>query len=405
MNFSLYISKRLRYTDKNSFTRIVTRISIATIVIGVAVMIVTLAILNGYKKAIREKITSLGGHLIVTKYNTNAGYEDEALSFTSEATKRLMEREEVDYLQPFAFKPNLIKHGDIIQGTIIKGINKDYNQAQFASNMIDGEWLSFTDSSYDKGLILSQTIARLINGQVGDTIICCFLQDPPRFRRMHIKGIYSTGLEEFDENLVLGDLRLIQNLNQWPDTLAGGLEVYLKKFSLIDDQAYTLFTEIPPDWGMEKITQKYIQIFEWLQMLNSTAAIPITIVLIVAIFNMLSTLLIMILERTNMIGSLKAMGATNGQVAGIFVYKGLQIILYGMLLGNALGLGLVAIQYFFKAFPLDPANYYISYVPVDWVWLDFLQINVLAFACSFLVFLLPVIVISNMKPIKSIKFQ
>lgn len=405
MNFSKFIAERLTYGGAYSFTRIASRIAMATIILGVCIMIITLSILSGYKLAIRDKVTSLGGHLIITKFNTRKAYQDTPINFKSKEAEDLSSMKAVDYLQAFAFKPNLIKADDIIQGAVIKGVSEDFNVEMFRSNMLEGQWLDLADSNYHEGLVMSKKMARLLKVEVGDTIISCFLQNPPRFRKLYIRGIYQTGLEEFDETLVLGDLRLIQMLNNWNDSLAGGMEVYLNDFNKLDKLAPEIYEAIPRSWGMDKITDRYIQLFEWLKMLNSTAAIPIAIVLVVALFNMLSTLLIMILERTNMIGMLKAMGATNRQISGIFFIKGVFIILRGMVFGNILALALIGIQYYTHAFPMDPANYYVSYVPVEWVWVDFLKINLLTLVLTTVIFIVPVLLISNLQPIKAIRFQ
>jgi lipoprotein-releasing system permease protein len=241
--------------------------------------------------------------------------------------------------------------------------------------------------------------------KTGDSLLMFFVQYPPRFKKLAIKGIYETGLEELDDQVIIGDIKLNQNLNNWADTLVGGYEIYIKNFSQLDEVSQKVFEVMDYDMQLEKITDKYLQIFDWLTLLRRNVRIFLVLILFVACFNMVSTIFIMIMERTNMIGLLKALGARNDQVHAIFIYNGLFIILRGMLFGNLIGLGFCALQYYFKLIPLDPENYYMSSVPIEWNWLMIVLLNLLIFVMISLVLVIPVFIISRISPIKAIKFN
>jgi lipoprotein-releasing system permease protein len=231
------------------------------------------------------------------------------------------------------------------------------------------------------------------------------VQNPPRFRRLTIAGIYSTGMEDYDQSLILGDINLIRQLNNWSDTLAGGFEVFLKDFDTLDEAQEELFELTNYGYYVEKVTDRNIQIFEWLNLLNKNVIIFLGLILFVACFNMVSILLILIMERTPMIGTLMAMGATHGQLRRIFITNGMLLLLKGMLWGNIIALGFGLIQQQFKLIPLDKENYYMDTVPILWDWPIIIGLNLLIFVLVMLILLIPSAIISRIQPIKAIKFD
>jgi lipoprotein-releasing system permease protein len=273
--------------------------------------------------------------------------------------------------------------------------------------MAEGHFISFPDSSseYSTDVVISRKIASMLELGVGDDVIMDFVQDPVRSRKLNITGIYDTGLEEFDEKIIIGDLALIQRLNQWGDSLAGGVEVYIKDFNHIDEAYETLNDEVDYTLFVEKVSDKYIQMFEWLGLLQNNVIIFLVLILFVACFNMVSILLILIMERTQMIGVLKALGASNIQIRKIFSYNGFILILKGMILGNIIGIGFGLLQYYFQIIPLDPENYYMDFVPIEWNLLTIFGLNVLTFAIIALALNIPTTLILRIQPIRAIRFD
>ncbi|RZK26891.1 MAG: ABC transporter permease, partial [Hymenobacter sp.] len=240
---------------------------------------------------------------------------------------------------------------------------------------------------------------------IDSTALFYFIQQPPRIRKFRVAGIYQTGLDEFDEVYVLGDLRQIQELNAWPDSLVGGLEVRLRDFKRLDRTFDQFFEQLPYEVRIEKITDQYAQLFDWLQLLNRNVIIFLILIIFVATFNMVATIFIMILERTKMIGILKAVGATDNQIRGMFFFRGLSITLKGLVIGNLFALGVCWLQYHFRIIPLDPENYYMDRVPVAWDLKVILLLNAATLSAAVLSVLIPTYMIARIKPMVAIRFD
>lgn len=405
MNLYRFLSKRIHKAGKDSFSTVVTQISIISIALGLAIMIISFAILDGFKKNIQEKIFSFSSHILVTKYDLHKSYEESPLSKNWKLYKNNKLIPEVSHMQVFSHKPGLLKTDEEVMGVVLKGVDKDFNIERFSKNIVKGNFITLGDSAYSPEILVSKRIAYKMRLDVGDTVIMYFVQNPPRFRKLVVKGWYETGLEEFDELIIIGDIRINQKLNGWPDTLVGGFEIFIKDFKKLDKTAEKVFEIMDYDMQLEKITDKYIQIFDWLTLLNRNVLIFLVLILFVASFNMVSTIFIMIMERTNMIGMLKALGATNKQVQWVFIYNGVNILIKGMLYGNIAGIGFCALQYYFKLIPLDEENYYMTTVPIEWDWLIIAGLNVLTFILITLILIIPIMVIAKIKPIKAIRFD
>jgi lipoprotein-releasing system permease protein len=253
--------------------------------------------------------------------------------------------------------------------------------------------------------MLSEKIANQLRLKVGEEALFYFIQNPPRVRKLKIAGIYKTGLDEFDNMYVIGDLQQIRELNGWNDTLVGGFEVVLKDFHKIDTVASQVFEKMHYDLQLMKITDEYAQLFDWLKLLKRNVVIFLVLIVFVATFNMVSTVFIMIMERTHMIGVLKAVGATDYQIRQVFFYNGAKLTFRGLLLGNVIGLGFCALQYYFKFIPLDPENYYMDTVPIHWNFGVILILNAAIFVLTLLAILLPTALVARIKPVKAIKFD
>ncbi|MFD2513417.1 ABC transporter permease [Pontibacter locisalis] len=402
MNISKYISDKISEVQSGTFTSSVTKIAIISIAAGIAIMIVSFAILEGFRNEIREKIFSFSAHLQVTKYDTNNSYEGAPISSNIGITDSIAG---VKKIQPFARKTAIIKTDEEVLGVVLKGVGEDYDLSTMEQNLETGGLISYNDTASSKEVLLSQTIADKLKLKVGDEAIFYFIQNPPRARKLQVKGIFKTGLEEFDEVFVIGDIQLIRELNNWPDSVAGGIEVVLKDFNQIDRVAENVFDEMNYDLQLEKITDRHAQLFDWLKLLRKNVIIFLVLIIFVATFNMISTVFIMIIERINMIGVLKAVGATDAQIRKVFYFRGLNLTLKGMFWGNILGLGFCAIQYYFKIIPLDPENYYMDTVPISWNFGIILILNLITLILTMLAILVPAAMVARIKPVKAIKFD
>ncbi|MCJ8164911.1 ABC transporter permease [Pontibacter sp. E15-1] len=402
MNISRYISDKISEVQAGSFTSSVTKIAIISIAAGIAIMIVSFAILDGFRDEIRQKIFSFGAHLQVSRYDTNNSYEGAPISMNIGVTDSIPG---IQKIQAFARKTAIIKTEDEVLGVVLKGVGQDYDMSAMKQNLLAGGLVSYSDTASSKEVLISQSVANKLHLGVGDEAIFYFIQNPPRARKLQVKGIFNTGLEEFDEVFVIGDLKLVRELNNWPDTLVGGVEIVLKDFDQIDQTADQVFDQMHYDLQLEKITDRHAQLFDWLKLLRKNVVIFLVLIIFVASFNMVSTVFIMIIERINMIGVLKAVGATDAQIREVFYFRGLKLTIKGLIWGNVLGLGFCAIQYYFKIIPLDPENYYMDRVPISWNPGIIIGLNAITLLLTMLAILIPAAMVSRIKPVKAIKFD
>lgn len=405
MNLALFISRRISKPDNDTFSSTIHNVAIASIGLGLSVMIIAFFILLGFKNTIKDKIYSFKGHLLVSKYTLGRSYHEDPVSLNVDFVVNQDKYEFISHIQEFSHKAGLIKTSEEVDGVIFKGIGPSFDIDHFAGNLHSGEFIDFQSEGYSNDIILSTIISKRLKLKIGDQFIIHFIQDPPRSRRLRVKGLYETGMEDFDEKIIIGDIGLLRRLNNWADSLAGGFEVFLTDVDQIDDNLETLNDIAGYDLFIQKVSDKYVQIFDWLHLINNNVTIFLTLILFVASFNMVSIVLILIMERTQMIGLLKAVGANNGMIQRIFRYQGMQLIIKGLIAGNIAGLGLCYVQYQFRILKLDPVSYYMSYVPIEWDWGIVLMLNLLIFAVVSVVMMFPVKAISRMQPIKSIRFD
>lgn len=377
-----------------------------SIAIGLAASIVSFLIMKGFQETVKEKIYSFSGHILVTKFSMNNSTEEQPMDYQIELYKEPQKYPFVRHVQEYAHKVGVVKTDDEALGVLIKGVGRSFDLESFRENMAKGEFIQFQDSGYASQVVLSKTIAAKLKKDVGDEIIVHFFQNPPRFRRLKVTGIYETNLSEyFDSRVVLTDIRLIQRLNDWPDTVAGGLEVFVNDPANIDQAGIAVGEMMDFDLNIERVSDRFIQVFEWLELLSRQVNILLAIILTVVCVNMISIVLILVMERTQMIGMLKALGASNGFIRSVFIYNGVNLILKGLFLGNILGLGLCFIQYKFKLIELNPRDYYMSFVPISWHWEIILLLNLLTLGLVTLILLLPTMAIARITPIKAIRFD
>ena len=406
MNLPYFISKKISQAESKSFSSTINKIAIASIAVGLAVMMVSFLILDGFRKEVKDKIYSFSGHIQVTKYSLDNSMQEEPISVNNPLYRRPEQFGLVDHVQVFSHKAGLLKTEDEVLGAFVKGVGSDFDSTRFKPNISRGQFIRFDSSGYSTDVLISQKIANTLLLDTGDNVRMYFI-DPPnnRRRKLHVRGIYSTGIEEFDDQMIVGDIRMIQRLNNWPDTLVGGYEVFLTDSRKVDQAEEELQNELDYSLFVEKVSDKYVQIFEWLDLINNNVVVFLALILFVACFNIVSILLILIMERTQMIGILKALGARNGQIRRIFTYNGMLLIVKGMLIGNAVGIGFGLLQSHFKIIPLDPENYYMDFVPIQWDFLTIVLLNVLTFVVVGLVLGIPTLVILRIDPIKAIRFD
>lgn len=405
MNLPYFISKRIHQTSSNSFSSAIYGIAVASIAIGVGIMLISYLILGGFQDTIKNKIFSFGSHLQITKYTFGNSFQEDPITKNTIIYQNPDSIEFIEHVQEFSHKGGLLKTDTEVQGVVFKGVGTSFDTSRFDDNMLAGRFIHFRDSTYSTEVVLSKKIADKLFLKVGDDVVMYFIQSPPRFRKLTVTGLYDTGLEDFDDKVIIGDIALVQRLNDWADTLVGGYEIFVKDAGRIAEAEEALQTIAPYDMYVEKISDKYLQIFDWLSLLNRNVVIFLSLILFVASFNMISILLILIMERTQMIGILKAIGASNSQIRNIFIYNGMLMILKGLVIGNAVGLGFGFLQQRFKFIPLDPENYYMSFVPISWDWPVIVILNVITFVTVTLVLLIPTIIIARINPIKAINFD
>jgi lipoprotein-releasing system permease protein len=406
LNLSYFISKRISRQSGEGFSSTIHKIAVASIGIGLGATIISFLILRGFQDTVKEKIYSFSGHMVVTKFTMNNSMEETPLDYNTDFYNDFRSVKGIRHVQEFAHKTGLIKTDDEVLGVVLKGIGKSYDTSAFSSNMIEGRFIHLPDSGYSSEVLLSKRIARKIKANVGDQVIIHFFQNPPRFRRLTVTGIYETNLSEyFDDKIIIGDLRLIARLNEWADSIAGGLEVFVSDVNRIPEIAWEAGERIDFDWNIMPVSEKYIQVFEWLHLLSRQVNILLIIILTVVCVNMISVILILVMERTQMIGLMKAMGAGDRLIRSIFIYNGASLVLKGMVLGNFVGLGFCFLQDRYKFITLNAQDYYMSFVPISWHWELVALLNVITFVIVTLVLLLPTAIISRIDPIKAIRFD
>lgn len=400
------IASRLYFSEegKARTSRPAVRVALGGIIIGVVVMIVAICVVVGFKQEVQRKVAGFGSHIQVVNFDNNATYELQPVDISDSLINKLQGLHHVKKVSTFASKPGILKTDSAFQGIIFKGTDYwDY----FADNLVVG---SLPASANE--VIISTVLASQLHLTVGDQILCYFVQESLRVRKLYISGLYNTCMSEMDRMFVLGDIALVRQLNHWTDSQASGIEVLvddLKYLHEVADRVYFATANRLDEAGnafyTQTLEQLNPQIFGWLDLLDMNVIIIILLMLCVSGFSIITGLIILILESVNLIGTLKALGANNQFVRRIFIYEAILLVGKGMVFGNIIGLGLVALQHFTRIIPLDAATYYVSYVPMafPWGWLIILNLGVLAI--SWLVLLAPSAIVSQISPAKVMHFE
>ncbi|MFP4022962.1 MAG: ABC transporter permease [Thiohalospira sp.] len=415
MNTEFFIAKRLltEKKEKKGISQPIVTIAVIGISLGLAVMILAVAIASGFKTEISNKLIGFGSHIQIINYDTNISYETVPINKDQPFFEDVKNLKGVKQIQQFGIKAGIIKtKSEDIHGVVLKGVASDFDWSFFERSMVAGETFRVNDTSRTNQIIISEHIANLLKLKPGDKIAAYFIQDPPRMRVFSISGIYNTSLAEFDEKFVLVDLGHIQRLNNWEKYQISGYEVIIDEFSRMEKITKDIrdivgfhFDPSGAKLKVQSIKEKYPQMFDWLNLTDMNVWIILILMTVVAGFNMVSGLLIIILERTNMIGILKAMGTKNWSIRKIFLYQSAFLISKGLLWGNIIGIAICFIQIKFQIFALDPSSYYLEAVPINLELWHILGLNLGTLAITVLMLVIPSYIISKLSPEKTIRFE
>lgn len=410
MNIAGFIARRIAFTGEKSFSRFIIRLATAATILSVAVMIVALAITNGFQYTISQKIFSFWGHLRVQHYEAGkmASAEETAIQKNDTVLQVIRANPAVQSVNSFATKNAILKTNETIEGVLFKGVEKDYRFSQLQPFLKEGRWPVYTDSGYSNEIVLSAYTAGQLKLKVNAPVLIYFIQtdgSAPRARKLTLTGIYKTGIEEYDKYIALGDIKLIQRLNDWQPNQIGGYEVFLKDYHQMDQINEALFNQLPVAWTSRSIKEINPNIFDWLNLQDTTIVLVLIIMTVVAALNLITCLIILVLERTRMIGVLKALGSPNGAIQQIFLYQGGIITISGILLGNLLALLLCWLQQRYGLIHLQEEMYYIAKVEMRLEWWHFLLVDAGTFIICLLILIIPTFIIRRIQPVKAIQFR
>ncbi len=400
-----FIAKRLKSKQGTAFAATISRIAVGSIALGLGTVLLSSMIFGGFRSAIQEKIFALAGHIQVSKFDLRESFTELPISTQSILYRSATSVENVEHIQQYSRKAGLLKTEEEVMGIVLKGVDADFDQRRFQEHLLEGQIPDFGNDSTKLSVLASRHIANKLRLSLGDGVLIYFVQDPPRARKISIAGIYETGIEDFDQQIVIGSNQLVKQLNSWPDTLTGGFEIFLSDFGQIDETFNQVYDVMDYDLQIEKVTDRYIHLFDWFLMVNQNVTIFLIIVLFVACFNIISIVLILIMERIQMIGTLKALGAEDKLIRRVFFFSGLRMTAWGLLIGNALAFGFAFLQSTYRLVPLDASNYYIDFVPIQFDFLYALFANLLVGGLVSLVLFFPTLFIRKVQPIEAIKFQ
>jgi lipoprotein-releasing system permease protein len=406
LNIEYFIARKISVKAERTFSKLIVRIAIAGVMLSLAVMMLSIAIIKGFKTEIQDKVRGFVGDVRVFKMDLNNSFELAPFVPDAATLKTLKENPQIEYFQPYSTKPAIISANEEVEGINFKGIDKTYNWNYINKHLLSGRTIDFTDSTKaSKEILISNYTASRLKLKVGDKFIMHFVQDPPRRRQLNIVGIYDVGVEEIDKSFVIGDINMIRRLNNWKPDEIGGIEIGIKDFSKLDQAASGIYENLDITLKSESVMAYFPNIFTWLSLLDVNTKVLLILMMIVGVINMITALLIMILERTNMIGMLKAFGMNDYSIIRIFLYNAAYLVGIGLLLGNILGLGLGILQKYTHVFHLDQGSYYLNYVPIELHFMDVLLLNIVTLFVCLTVLILPSLLVSKISPLKAIRFK
>ncbi len=405
MKYEYFIAKRLIKRKEKKLSRPIIIIATLSITLGVAVMILSISILQGFKTEIKEKIVGFASHIQIVPYDLRLTENLEGVTLTENEKENILRIQNVKSISPFATKGGVIKTKTDFQGVILKGVNMDYDTTFFHHYLNKGRFIKLNSQEGSEALV-SKEIADKLDLEIGDKLrVFFYIDNNYRARAFNIVGVYETGLSDYDERFVICDIAQVQGLNAWDSNTFEGYEVLLKDFSLLDKSSEQVYYSLDKDKTIQTISKIEPNLFSWLDLLDSNVILILIIMMLVSIVTITSTLLIIIFEQTTTIGVLKSMGSTNKSIMNIFLYNATYIILKGLLFGNALALGLAFIQDRFNIIKLNQESYFLNSVPIEISAFQIIIVNVATIVICLAALLIPARSISNIDPIKSIRFD
>jgi len=411
LNLEYFIAKRLITAKdyKSSISAPIIKIAISAIAIGIIMMIVSVATGIGLQKKIRDKVSAFNGQIIISNYdNNNSEITIVPISKKQDFYPNFKSVPEVSHIQAIATKAGIIRTENAFEGIVFKGVGADYDWNNIKEYIVEGKVPDFS-KSLNEDVIISRFLADRLNLKIGDQFNTFFIKEEqgkmPNTRRFKIAGIFNSGFQEFDATYIIGDIRHIQRINKWEKDQIGAFEIFVNDFDNIKSVGNKVYEKTSSNLDTNTIVEKYSYIFDWLQLFDFNIVVILAVMILVATINMIVALLVLILERTQMIGILKSMGANNWSVRKIFLYNAFYLILRGLFWGNLIGISLLLIQQQFGIVQLNPENYYVNQAPVYLNWMYILLLNLLTVTICFLVLLIPSYIITKISPVKAIRFD
>ena len=407
MNFEFFITKKIIAGDKtgNNNTQPIIQISVLSIALSLAIMLLTLSVVTGFQNEIRSKVIGFGSHIQITHFDLNNSEELQPISKNQSFYPFIDTVEGIRNIQVYAIKAGIIKTKSEVHGVVLKGIDKDFDWSFFKQNIISGNAFSIIDTVKNDSVLISKIISDKLNLKIGDKFRVYFVQEPIRQRAFVVGGIYATGMEQLDGSLILGDIKHIQKLNDWEDDLISGFEVIIDDYNELEKLDEFIYNNIGVELNATKITDRFQEVFAWLKLLDINVLVVFVFAILVASINMISALLILILNRTNTIGILKALGASDWQVRKIFLYHAAYLIGKGLLFGNLLGIGISLFQKTTGLISLPQDSYYLSSVPIELSISYLFFVNIGTFILCVCMLLIPSYIVTKISPVKAIRLD
>lgn len=406
-----FIANRIAFNSQNSFSRFIIRLSVGATIISVAVMIAALALVNGFQETVSNKVFSFSGHIRVQFKQVLRGpvTEEIPIERNPEAVAAIKNDPNVRSLHPYATRYAILKAADAMEGVLMKGLDPEFDSSLLKPFLRQGRWIKFDNNSYSREIVISAYLANQLQVNLNDKLLIYFIRPDGSLRpdKLDIVGIYKTGIDDYDKNISIADLKLIRRLNDWKENEIGGYEVFLKDFEQMEkvsDELYAM-NAFPETWDAQPIRSIYPNIFDWLNLQNLTRNVLIGFMGGVAFINLITCLIILVLERIRMIGVLKALGATDWMVQKIFLRHSIIITTTGILFGTLLGLGLLFIQQATGVIKLPEEAYYMREAAVKIVWWEVVMVGLLTFLVSLLILMIPTLIVKRIKPVKAIQFR